>query len=124
MQGPVLADLDADFTDKTGLILDMEVKNKKLSDDEFFRQREEVLAEWPTGKDVDLDEPVAYQLSLMPGKNWVRKLEEAKEKGAIYPTSGMGHATVEQQAELLKYIQDNGPADLLAVSVDSVNQGP
>ena len=100
----------------------MEVINRKFDDDEFFREREEVLAEWPTGKEVDLDEAVQYQKSLIPNRNWVRKLEEAKEKGATYPTSGMGHPSARQQAELLKYIQDNGPADLLAVSVDSVTR--
>jgi methylaspartate mutase epsilon subunit len=100
----------------------MDVKNEKLSEDEFFRQREEVLAQWPTGGEIDLDDVVEYQLSLLPNKNWVRKLEEAKEKGAIYPTSGMGHPTAQQQAELLRYVQDNGPADLLAVSVDSATR--
>ncbi len=97
----------------------MEVRNKRLSDEDFFKERKEVLAEWPTGNEVDLDEAVDYQKSLPPNKNYGKKLEEAKQKGTIYPISGMGHTTVEQEAELLKYTQDSGPADLLAVSVDT-----
>ena len=32
----------------------MELKNKRIPDDEFARLRQEVLAQWPTGKDVDI----------------------------------------------------------------------
>lgn len=38
----------------------MELKNKRLSEEEFMKQREEVLTHWPTGKDVDLKEAVDY----------------------------------------------------------------
>ena len=37
----------------------MDIQNKRLSDDEFNRLRQEVLTQWPTGKDVDLEEAVA-----------------------------------------------------------------
>ena len=100
----------------------MKVTNRKWDEESFFRERKAVLSEWPTGKDIDLDEAVAYQKNLLPNRNWVKKLMEAKEKGAIYPTSGMGHPSAEQQAELLKYVKENGPADLLAVSVDSATR--
>ncbi|NMA58366.1 MAG: hypothetical protein GX954_06590, partial [Clostridium cochlearium] len=38
----------------------MELKNKKWTDEEFHKQREEVLQQWPTGKEVDLQEAVDY----------------------------------------------------------------
>ena len=38
----------------------MDIKNKRIPDDEFARLRQEVLAQWPTGKDVDLQEAVDY----------------------------------------------------------------
>jgi methylaspartate mutase epsilon subunit len=50
---------------ESGVEIDMEVKNKRLSDDEFFHQRKEVLAEWPTGRDVDLNEAVEYERRLL-----------------------------------------------------------
>jgi glutamate mutase epsilon subunit len=33
----------------------MTVKNQRWSDEEFQKERKKVLALWPTGKDVDLD---------------------------------------------------------------------
>ena len=37
----------------------MDIQNKKLADSEFHALRAEVLLQWPTGRDVDLDEAVA-----------------------------------------------------------------
>ena len=42
----------------------IDIKNKKLRDDEFYKIRKEVLATWETGKEVDLDEAIAYHKSL------------------------------------------------------------
>ena len=38
----------------------MEIQNKRLSNETFEQIRREVLAQWPTGKDVDLQEAVEY----------------------------------------------------------------
>ena len=38
--------------------------NRKIPLDEFLKQREEVLKQWNTGKDVDLEEAIQYQKSL------------------------------------------------------------
>ena len=37
----------------------MDIQNKRLSDGEFAQLRQEVLKQWPTGKDVDLEEAAA-----------------------------------------------------------------
>ena len=37
----------------------MNLKFKKWTDEEFFKVREEVLKQWPTGADVNLEEAVA-----------------------------------------------------------------
>jgi len=100
----------------------MEIRNKRLSDDEFLRERQEVLAQWPTGKEVDLDEAIEFHKSLPPGKVWTRKVLEAKQKAETYAITGMGKATLEQQIELLTYVQDEGQAELLGTSVDSLTR--
>ena len=100
----------------------MEVRNKRLSNDEFFREREEVLAQWPTGEEVDLDEAIEFHKSLPPGKVLAKKLLDAKQKGETYAITGMGKTTLEQQIELLKYVQDEGQADILGTSVDSLSR--
>ena len=33
----------------------MEIQNKRIPDGEFQQLRAEVLTQWPTGKDVDLE---------------------------------------------------------------------
>ena len=98
------------------------IRNRKLNEDEFFTQREKVLASWPTGKEVDLQEAVAYHKSLPPGKNFVNKLRYAKEKKEIYASSGMGKTTLEEQIELLQYVEKEGQADLLGLSPDSLTR--
>jgi methylaspartate mutase epsilon subunit len=100
----------------------VEIKNERLSDDEFQRMRREVLAEWPTGKEVDLDEAVEFHKSLPPTKNYARRLREAKKNGETLLITGMGHTTLEQHLELITYAQDVGQADLLATSVDSLTR--
>ena len=47
----------------------MDMRNRKLTEDEFFRERKEVLAQWPTGKDVDLEEAIAFHKSLPPTRS-------------------------------------------------------
>ena len=42
----------------------MDIQNKKISDAEFEQLRKEVLTQWPTGKDVDLQEAVEYHKSM------------------------------------------------------------
>ena len=57
------------------------VRNERLSDEEFFQEREEVLAEWPTGKDVDLDDGIEFHKQLSHSRVYARKLAEAKQTG-------------------------------------------
>ena len=42
----------------------MKISNKMLSNDQFFKERKEVLGQWSTGKDIDFDESVAYQKTI------------------------------------------------------------
>jgi methylaspartate mutase epsilon subunit len=100
----------------------MQIRNRKLSDEEFNQERKEVLAQWPTGREIDMEEAIEYHKNLPPGKNTVKKLQEAKRKGEIYTVTGMGKATIEEQVELWKYVQDAGQAELLGTSVDSFSR--
>ncbi len=95
------------------------IRNKKL-EDEFWRERKKVLAEWPTGKEVNLDEAIEYHKSLPPNKIWTKRVLEAKQKGeTIVQMMGMGHATLEQHIELITYAQNEGHADLLGTNPDN-----
>lgn len=97
----------------------MEIKNKKLERDEFEAVRKEILAQWITGKEVDLEDSFAYHLAMPDYKVFSKKLSAAKKahKTLIQPRAGV--ALIDKQIELLKYLQDNGEADLLPTTIDS-----
>lgn len=100
----------------------MAVKNKRLTEEEFFKERQQVLAMWPTGQEIDLDEAVAFHKTLPPGKNYALKAEEAKKKGDIMIITMTGVPTLEGHIDLLKYTQDHGHVDLLWTMIDSLTR--
>lgn len=97
----------------------MELKNKKISNDEFYKIREEILTQWPTGKEVNLQEAVDYLKAVPVHKNFSLKLKKAKAEGITLAQPRAGVALVETQIELLRYLQDEGGADLLPSTIDS-----
>ncbi len=97
----------------------MEIKNQKLSNDEFFAERKEVLQQWPTGKDVDFDEAVAYQKAIPASKRFGAKLEQAKKEGMTLIQPRAGVALYDEHIKLLQYLEDEGEADLLPTTIDS-----
>ncbi|MDR2078277.1 MAG: methylaspartate mutase subunit E, partial [Treponema sp.] len=97
----------------------MEIENKKINDDDFRRIREEVLQQWPTGKDVDLEESFAYHQKLPEHKIFSKKLIKAKEAGTTLIQPRAGVALIPEHIKLLTYLQDKGEADLLPTTIDS-----
>ncbi|MDO5725264.1 MAG: methylaspartate mutase subunit E [Tissierellia bacterium] len=96
-----------------------DLKNKKLNDDEFFQEREEVLATWPTGKDVDIQEASDYLKKIPDSKNFAKKLEVAKEKGITMAQPRAGVALIDAHIELLQFLQNEGGADFLPSTIDA-----
>lgn len=97
----------------------MELKNKKWTEEEFFKVRKEVINQWPTGKDVDLDEAVEYLKKVPASKSFPAKLKDAKEKGITLAQPRAGVALINEHIELLQHLQDEGEADLLPSTIDS-----
>ncbi|MCL2843736.1 MAG: methylaspartate mutase subunit E [Oscillospiraceae bacterium] len=97
----------------------MELQNKRLTDDEFFAQRDEVLTQWPTGKDADMAAGIAYHKSLADSKCFSKKLLAAKAQRTTLVQPRAGVALIPQHIELLTYLQDKGGADLLPTTIDS-----
>jgi methylaspartate mutase epsilon subunit len=81
--------------------------------------RKEVLARWPTGQEVDLDEVVAYQRGIPRHKNFALTVLRAKCEGVTLAQPRGGFATVDEQIGLLRALQDQGGADLLPLTTDS-----
>ncbi len=97
----------------------MELCNKKLDEGAFMASRAEVLAQWPTGAGVDLDEAVAFHKALPPSKVFSRKLADAKSKRRTLIQPRAGVPLLRDHIELLTWLQDKGEADLLPTTIDS-----
>ena len=97
----------------------MEISNKKIPEGEFMDMRREVLTQWPTGRDVNLEEAAEYHKSLPENKIFTAKLNAAKaeHRTLIQPRAGV--PVIEEHIKLLQYLQDNGEADLLPTTIDS-----
>ena len=97
----------------------MDIQNKRIDEGEFMQLRQEVLAQWPTGKDVDLEEAVAYHKAMPASRNFSQKLLDAKRDGRTLVQPRAGVPVVEEHIKLMQYLQDNGEADLLPSTIDS-----
>lgn len=99
--------------------MDIKLTNEKLSDDEFFKLREEVLKTWETGKEVDFEEAVEYQKSIPQEKIFSSELQRAKEEGITLIQPRAGVAQWDEHVKLLQFLEDKGEADLLPTTIDS-----
>lgn len=97
----------------------MGLKNKKWTEEEFFSERELVLNQWPTGKEVDLQDGVDYLKKVPEHKSFPKKLMKAKEEGVTLAQPRAGVALIDAHIKLLTYLQDEGGADLLPSTIDS-----
>ena len=97
----------------------MEVQNKRIPDDEFYKLREEILSQWPTGKEVNLQEAFDYHKKLPESKVFSLKLKNAKKNHQTLIQPRAGVALIKEHIELLTYLQDKGEADLLPTTIDS-----
>ena len=97
----------------------MKLRNKKWTEEEFFEIRKEVLAQWPTGKNVDLDEAVEYLKQIPDSKNFAKKLIAAKKAGKTLAQPRAGVALLDEHIKLLQHLQNEGGADLLPSTIDA-----
>ena len=97
----------------------MEIQNKRIPEGEFQKMRQEVLATWHTGKDVNVEEAVAYQKSIPESRQFGKKLLDAKRDGRTLIQPRAGVPVVEEHIKLLQYLEKYGEADLLPSTIDS-----
>ncbi|MBR2311256.1 MAG: methylaspartate mutase subunit E [Oscillospiraceae bacterium] len=97
----------------------MDIQNKKIPEGEFQKQRAEVLTQWPTGKDVNLEEAVAYHKAMPQSRKFGKKLLDAKATGKTLVQPRAGVPVVEEHIKLMQYLEQYGEADLLPSTIDS-----
>ncbi len=66
------------------------ITNKRIDEDLLMKKRKEWLSVWPTGKEVDFDEAVAYQKSLPDNRIWWKVIARLREEGrmSVFPRAG------------------------------------
>lgn len=92
---------------------------RRWSDDELEAERRGVLALWPTGLEVDLDEAVEYHRRLPSSRRYLDKVRSALDRGATLAQPRGGVALLDGHVRLLCCLQDEGGADLLPTTTDS-----
>jgi methylaspartate mutase epsilon subunit len=85
-----------------------DIRNERLSDEGFFKKREEVLKQWETGKQVaNLNESIAAARELSQGKSYALTLAEHKAKGMNLLEPQFGQALTKYMIEGLTYVETN-----------------
>ena len=91
-------------------------RDQRLAGEELQRLANDLRDEWPTGREVDFAEAVDFHESLPPGKQFAPVLESA-DRPLLQPRAGV--PTLEAQIDLLRYLEEQGGADLLPTTIDS-----
>jgi methylaspartate mutase epsilon subunit len=96
----------------------LRVQNKKIDDELLMKKRREELDKWPTGKEVDFEEAVAYQKSLPDSKIWWKVMVKLHEEGRMSVFPRAGTPVLEQMIELCQGLRESGVV-LIPVTTDS-----
>ncbi len=98
----------------------MELRNKKLTEEEFLQIRKQVLTSWKTGneKELDLDKAVDYLRNVPEHKNFAIKLNKAKAEGLTLVQPRAGVPELDEHIKLLQYLEKCG-ADFVPSTIDS-----
>lgn len=98
------------------------MRNRRLTMDEFNAQRQDVLKQWPTGAEVSFEEAISYHKEMSRRKIMVDTLAKAKTEGQTLIQPRAGVASISEHIATLKYLQDEGGADLLPTTIDSLTR--
>ena len=91
-------------------------RDQRLAGEELQRLANELRDEWHTGREVDFEEAIAFHESLPAGKQFAPVLESA-DQPLLQPRAGV--PCLEAQIDLLRYLEQQGGADLLPTTIDS-----
>ncbi|MHC4887492.1 MAG: methylaspartate mutase subunit E [Planctomycetota bacterium] len=97
----------------------MDKNGAKLTRDEYEATRRDVLTTWPTGEGLELEEGFKVQQALPPEKNFSTVLNAARREGRILLQPRAGVALIDEHIRLLRYLEDEGGADLLPTTIDA-----
>jgi methylaspartate mutase epsilon subunit len=94
------------------------VRQARIPEKKFLEMRKEVLAQWPTGREVDLEEAVAYQRGLPDSKNFMKVTQKLHAEGRTTVWPRAGTPVLEDEIALVKTLVDAGVRHV-PVTIDS-----
>jgi methylaspartate mutase epsilon subunit len=95
------------------------LKNQKIELNEFSDIRKEVLQTWPTGQDVSIEEGIKFHRTIPEEKRFARVMKKARQEGKILLQPRAGVALIDDHIKLLRYLENEGQADLLPTTIDA-----
>ncbi len=98
--------------------MEPQIRNKRIDEDVFLKMRASVLAQWPTGAEVDLGEALDYQKRLPDSKNFMKITQKLHEEGRTVVFPRAGTALVEDSISLYRKLEETG-VPYLPVTTDS-----
>jgi methylaspartate mutase epsilon subunit len=98
--------------------MEIRIRNKKLDQDVFLKERNKVLSMWPTGKEVDLDEAMEYQKNLSERRTFGKVVEKLDREGKTVVYTRAGTPILEDEIELNRALVASG-LPLIPVTTDS-----
>lgn len=96
----------------------VEVKQDVLSERQFLDERAEVIRQWPTGKDITLDEALEYHAGLSDNRIFLKVIESLSRESRTVNFPRGGTATLEGQMELNRRMMEAG-VPLIPITTDS-----
>jgi methylaspartate mutase epsilon subunit len=91
--------------------------DRRLDERSFREARREVLAQWPTGAGVDIEEALRYHRAMPAARRFAETLASSRGRPLVQPRAGV--ALIEEHIRLLKYLETEGEADLLPTTIDA-----
>ena len=88
--------------------MEIKVKQKRIDEDKFLEMRQEVLAQWPTGKEVDLKEAFQYSSNFPDRKNFMNVTQKVREEGKTLVWPRAGTPILEDEIALVKTLVESG----------------
>ena len=92
------------------------LRDERLSGEQLRETESELREQWPTGSNAGFEDAIEFHESLPETKRFADVLESA-DAPLLQPRAGVPR--LDDQIELLQYLEQEGGADLLPTTIDS-----
>jgi methylaspartate mutase epsilon subunit len=89
------------------------MRREKIDENEFLKMRSQVLSQWPTGGEVDLEDAVEYQRNLPEHKNTLKVVERLHAEGRTGLLPRTGTPLLERQIDMCRSLVDAGASTIV-----------